>query len=192
MAQTTNDDIEPHHHTNYPEGSPEDKQINEEILKDKSRPLEDLPVVYMDNPKDSKLRPAYARYLIDGGSYAEAIYYVWKGIVLDHKQVPEIDVFYISRRMDPEIDVSRWPQTRIREIEPPLFYYKPAGDDKYYRGFWDTTFGIFYQWKETGLKEDQLPRDAFPSKILYMQPLPTGASQTRSLTRIMLIDPPPK
>ena len=179
--EDTNTETEPHHHTNFPEGSLRDKELNELILEDSNKRIEDLPVTYMANPIDSKLRPAYVRYRF--GFSSECIYYVWKGVKLDRKDIPVEDGPFHSLSVT---DVSRFPKTRIFGVVPPCYYYQPAGSNKYAVGYFDQEVGIFYEWRGIELNESQIPRNAIPGRIIP----PSTSPSVKDEQWIVPIDPP--
>jgi len=181
VPEDTNTGIEPHHYTGFPEGSQQDKDKNALIQEDGKRRVEELPVTYMVSLNDSKLRPAYVRY--EMGYSAQCIYYVWKGVKLDRKDIPVVDGPFHSLHVT---DVTRFPKTRIYHVTPPCYYYQLPGTTQYAVGYFDRDEEIFYEWKQVVLNKKQIPAEAFPDRILK----PAPSAQAKEKGWIVLIDPP--
>ena len=183
-SEDVNAESEPPHHTPFPEGSKGDKSLNNMIQSDSKRRIEDLPVTYMVYPNDSKLRPAYVRYQM--GFKFDCIYYVWKGVKVDRKDIPGTDGPFHSLSVT---DVSRFPKTRIYGVVPPCYYYQLAGSNKYAVGYLDRHEGIFYEWRGVELNESQIPKDDIPDRIVCLYPAPPSFDG-KEISAIVLIDPP--
>jgi len=185
-GQTTTIDDSPPIHTPGTLGSAAEKTIKKLYADDQKRRIEGLPITYMVNSTDSKLRPAYVRYRM--GFSGERVYYVWKGVSLNRKDIPVVDGAFHGLDVT---DVTQFPKARIYPVNPPCFYYKAPGKDKYFVGYLDTSALIFYQWKGVELNKNQIPDRAKSSHIIFKLSPHKQWDGGPAIESIVLISPPP-
>jgi hypothetical protein len=135
---------------NTPEEVVQNKKEHDALMG--TIPFEQRPSVYIETAPD-ELVPA----IIDEKAGIE---YRWRDVTLHSRQIPRLGT---SGSLVPfAVPATGYP---VRYIDPPL-RYQALGEQRYAIGYYDRTYGNFYQLRGRTIAESQLPLNASADSLI--------------------------